>query len=462
MSTPFMRTPCLLIRRPLPTQCRPYVVTLAQRRKLLALAIESSCDDTSVAILEKDDNKSTLHFHDKVTSDNRAALGIHPVIAIESHQKSLGPLLQRAMQQLPLSGTGTQNENSIPVRDKETGETTWRKRPDFVTATRGPGIYGSLHTGIDTAKGLAVAWDVPFLGVNHMQAHALTPRLVSSLKNSETGETTIRPEFPFLSLLVSGGNTMLVHTKSVLTHSILAETLDTAIGNCLDKCAIHVLPPSLLESGESVSYGPLLENFAFPNGEKDYAYKPEFTKKGQMEAKVTQYGWVVAPPFSQKGQYTMNFSYSGIRSSVTRIAEERPDMNIEERRVLAREAMRISFEHVGSRALMALATPALKATKTLVVAGGVASNQYLKYVLRSMLDARGFNDVELVFPPLQFCTDNAAMIAWTGMEMWEEGFRSSLEVVGQRKWSIDAGKPGGGILRLNGWIRREEDEQQKD
>ena len=104
---------------------------------------------------------------------------------------------------------------------------------------------------------------------------------------------------------------------------------------------------------------------------------------------------------------------------------------------------------------MALEMPALKGTKTLVVAGGVASNQYLKHVLRTMLDVRGFDDVELVFPPLQFCTDNAAMIAWTGMEMWEEGFRSSLEVVGQRKWSIDAGKPGGGILRLDGWIRRD-------
>ena len=195
---------------------------------------------------------------------------------------------------------------------------------------------------------------------------------------------------------------MLVHTKSTLTHSILAETLDTPIGNCLDKCAIHVLPPSILDGGESVSYGPLLESFAFPNGASDYNYTPKFTKKGQMEAKETEYGWHIAPPFSVKGQYSMNFSFSGIRSSATRFAGDKPDMSIEERRLLAKEVMRVSFEHIGSRALMALATPVLKGTKALVVAGGVASNQYLKHVLRAMLDARGFNDVELVFPPLQF------------------------------------------------------------
>ena len=126
-------------------------------------------------------HQSILHFHDKVTSDNRAALGIHPVIAIESHQKSLGPLIQRAIQNLPDAETDTRSESTIPVRDEDQGQTIWKKRPDFVTATRGPGIYGSLQTGIDTAKGLAVAWAVPFVGVNHMQAHALTPRLVSSL-----------------------------------------------------------------------------------------------------------------------------------------------------------------------------------------------------------------------------------------------------------------------------------------
>lgn len=425
------------------------------RRNLLTLAIETSCDDTSVAVLEKIGNKSTLHFHDKVTSDNRAALGIHPVIAIESHQKSLGPLIQRALQTLPAQDPAIANwENLLPIKDDVSKETILRKRPDFVTATRGPGIYGSLQTGIDCAKGLAVAWDVPFLGVNHMQAHALTPRLVSSLI-AENESTPIAPAFPFLSLLVSGGNTMLVHAKSVLTHSILAETGDTAIGNAMDKCAIHVLPPSLLESSGTVSYGPLFEKYAFPNGEADYNYQAPSTKKGTNIPNVTPYGWVVTPPLAKDRPYAMEYTYSGIRSSVTRIASERPNMDETERRLLAREAQRVAFEHVGSRALLALSTDALKDVKTLVVAGGVASNRFLKYVLRSMLDARGFEDVELCFPPVSLCTDNAAMIAWTGMEMWEEGWRSSLEVVGQRKWSIDAGKPGGGILRLNGWVRRD-------
>ena len=129
-----------------------------------------------------------------------------------------------------------------------------------------------------------------------------------------------------------------------------------------------------------------------------------------------------------------------------------------ERRVLAQETMRVAFEHLASRVLLALSTPAMKDISTLVVSGGVASNQFLKHMLRSLLDKRGFEGVEVVFPPMSLCTDNAAMIAWTGMEMWEAGWRSGLDIRSLKKWAIDPEAGDGGIMGAEGW-RRADDTQ---
>ncbi|KAK6610495.1 glycoprotease [Botrytis cinerea] len=127
-----------------------------------------------------------------------------------------------------------------------------------------------------------------------------------------------------------------------------------------------------------------------------------------------------------------------------------PEMDIAERRLLAQETMRVAFEHLASRVILNLERPDLKDTKTLVVSGGVAANQYLKYILRSLLDAWGHKTMRLIFPPPKFCTDNAAMIGWTGIEMWEAGWRSDLDILAARKWPIDP-RTEGGILGLDGW-----------
>jgi N6-L-threonylcarbamoyladenine synthase len=311
-------------------------------------------------------------------------------------------------------------------------------------------MQSNLMTGLDTAKGLAIAWQIPLLGVNHMQAHALTPRLVSSLS---APTAAITPRFPFLSLLVSGGNTMLVHSRDLVNHAILAEKTDVAVGNVIDKCARDILPPSFLEDGKSVMYGPLLEAFAFPNGSTDYAYTAPATKHNVNEMRTSEFGWALRPPLSRDKPYSMEFSYSGLGAAVRRVVEGNPDMADTERRLLARETMRIAFEHLASRVLLALETPAMAGISTLVVAGGVASNRFLKHILRQMLDVRGFGAVELVFPPPALCTDNAAMIAWTGIEMWEEGWRTELDVLSLRKWSVDSEGEGGGILGAGGWYR---------
>lgn len=321
-------------------------------------------------------------------------------------------------------------------------------------------MRASLAAGLDTAKGLAVGWQVPLLGVHHMQAHALTPRLVSAL---ETESKTSDPEFPFLTLLVSGGHSMLVYSRELCDHKILANTTDIAIGDVIDKCARDILPAHVLNAGGDVMYGPLLEKFAFPNGVDDYNYTPPATREEDLEVKETGYGWTITPPLSTvKGgtkTNSMEFSFSGIGSAVKRYTSGKPEMADEERKVLAREIMRVAFEHLSSRLLLGLQTESLKDINTVVVSGGVASNQYLKYMLRAILDKRGFEHIRVLFPPPSLCTDNAAMIAWTGMEMWEAGWRSNLECLALRKWAVDPEAEDGGIICVGGWTNIKISEQ---
>ncbi|KAE8441810.1 hypothetical protein EG329_004263 [Mollisiaceae sp. DMI_Dod_QoI] len=450
-----MRSACHLIRRFSVTS--PYRV---QQRSLLTLAIETSCDDTSVAILEKHNNLASLHFHSKITSDNRSYGGVHPLVAVESHQRNLASLIREALQSLPNQPNHSIIQKLLVVEARD-GTATVRKKPDFVTVTRGPGIRASLITGLDVAKGLSVAWQIPLLGVNHMQAHALTPRLVSALAANSNGPIDgPRPEFPFLSLLVSGGHTMLVHSKSLCDHEIIANTTDIAIGDMIDKCARDILPPVYLDTAKDVMYGKLLESYIFPNKPSNYDYNPPSSFTRTRTSAVPTYDWVLNPPYPSPGpqgsiKYADTFTYSGIGTSVKRVMERKPEMDDGERRVLAKVAMEVAFEHLASRVLFALDRPDMKNVDTLVVSGGVASNHYLKAILRRNLDIKGYEQVQLVFPPPEYCTDNAAMIAWTGMEMYDAGWRTKLDVLAERKWAIDPRAKDGGILGLDGWERVE-------
>lgn len=425
-----------------------------QLRGLMTLAIETSCDDTSVAILEKTENKTSLHFHAKITSDNREYQGVKPVVALSSHQASLAKLVKHSLSSLPILPSAVAHlKNALLVTD-ENG-TQIRKKPDFITVTRGPGMRSCLSAGLDAAKGLAVAWQIPFLGVNHMQAHALTPRLVSALNSNSAND----PNFPFISLLVSGGHTMLVHSAALCDHKILANTSDIAVGDFIDKCARDVLPASILKESSDVMYGRLLEAFTFPNGPGGHNYIAPKTRTEELVSKMTEYKWALTPPLAEtkggKKVNSMEYSFSGLGSAVKRLMESRLDMPELERKALAKEIMRIAFEHLASRLLMALQSSEMQEIDTVVVSGGVASNQYLKTILRKILDQKGYQKVRILFPPPALCTDNAAMIAWTGMEMWNAGWRSDLSCLAVRKWPIDAVEDGG-ILGLDGWLKVEE------
>lgn len=459
----------------------------------MTLAIETSCDDTCVAVLEQHPTTGAarLHFNAKVTSDNRAYGGVHPSTAVASHTAHLAGLVRDALPHLPRGGAP----------------------PDFVTVTRGPGMLANLATGLATAKGLAVAWGVPLLAVNHMQAHALTPRLVSALElgrrdwpeaGAGAGEGGVsdpsspegrdaagvpddghRPAFPFLSLLVSGGHTMLVLSRSLCSHKILVpDAGNLAIGDMLDKCAREILPPEVLAAVPDTMYGAALESFAFPDAPPhptnkpnqddsdsasayDYDYTPPLHRRDEILPLPTLHGPTLTPPLSTTRALVYNLT--GFGTQVTRAASTLPPPTsassyLPARRALARATMRLAFEHLASRLLLCLSPrgaslpPGLRdevsAARDLVVSGGVASNRFLMRVLRSSLDARGHGGLRVTAPPPALCTDNAAMIAWAGVEMWAAGWESELSVLAVRKWSLDPETEGGGILGADGWVRR--------
>ncbi|KAF2007368.1 hypothetical protein P154DRAFT_419962 [Amniculicola lignicola CBS 123094] len=457
---------------------RPRLVcsTPCRARHLLTLAIETSCDDTAVAILETCKNTDTgrasavLHFHKKVTSNNTVYHGIHPLTALVSHQQNLASLVDEAIQHLPPAETLNAHDARVvtfPGTSAPNGP--WkRRRPDFIAVTRGPGMRSNLFTGLDTAKGLAAAWQIGLVGVHHMQAHALTPRLVSALQNAQRDDrrpgegptkasaqhprTHIEPEFPFLSVLASGGHTLLIRSESLAEHEVIATTKDIALGACLDKIARVVLPPEILQSAKTTMYGALLEaDYCSIYGTRQsYGYVvPRNNDEAPKESK-SKWGWSIHQPLAKAAggakRKSLEMSFTGMTSAVERILSkvERASENvsIEERRAIARDAMRAAFEHVASRVLLGLEQTSLKnpgssRVATVVMAGGVAANKFLRFILASMLAARGYPDVRIVFPPVSLCTDNAAMIAWAGLEMYEAEHIDPRSIRAIRKWPLD-------------------------
>ena len=515
-------------------------------QSLLTLAIETSCDDTCVAVLEKNESGAArLLFKKRITSDHREFGGIHPFEAVMGHVHHLAPLVDEAIQALPKCESDQTHDSSPGYL--YVAQAKHRLRiPDFISVTRGPGMPANLSVGLSMAKGLATAWQIPLLGIHHMQAHALTPRMFRSLALWEeeapgsAASTPLPPpvNFPFLSLLVSGGHTLLVKSTSVMEHSIVAETQGTALGNFIDAAARFILPKEVIAESPGVSFGPIFERFAFPPEEElapekklapeeelvpeeklapedgrtpeddrtleddktleddsaqidvgkygrpaslgNYNYSPPLTRGEDSRIYDSGVGWTLTPPLHKPGNRNKmdEFDFAGLKSQAQRIAEDNPDMSANERRHLARAIMAVAFEHVATRVAHVLADMRKKMQEelkqcepanedgapvgpqtpqhmpNLVVSGGVASNQFLLHVLRKFLDVRGFESTHIIAPPIEYCTDNAAMIAWTGMEMWELGWRSTLGIEVIKTWPLDTLKPNQDPLCTEGgyWV----------
>lgn len=430
------------------------------RRNYLVLAIESSCDDSTVCLIEKpkDNRPPVLIDHLKESLDNSKAGGIIPLDARNHHQKHIAPLVSQILE-----------KNEMGIKHG--------KIPNLICATRGPGMLGSLASGYNVAKGLAAAWDVPLVGVHHMLGHLLTPRFFQ-----DSSQVRNIPQYPFVSLLVSGGHTMLVLSESVTKHTILANTMDIAIGDMLDKCArelgMHgsmlakdleqfILSASQTEiESDSLAVDP---SFQFPN--------PLTNKYGQSTLNAYSFAG-----FLTHLRISFEKYYPNIKAPAT-------ELSVPVRRELARRLQKAMFNHVVTKSAKALQdavdTGILKKLPTpqnpldFVCSGGVGSNMTLRSMLNEKLvkklqdnqrkkikkmekqgldqaaleayevgtEATAADAIQFHFPPPKWCTDNALMIGWAGIELYEScGMYTDLSALPTAKWPIEE------LVTFDGWI----------
>ncbi|TFK54032.1 peptidase M22, glycoprotease [Heliocybe sulcata] len=360
-------------------------------RNFAVLALESSADDTCAAVVTSE--REILS--NVVISQNElhaSVGGINPYVAIQGHQKNMPVALRRALDEAKL----------------EMGQV------DGIAFTRGPGIGGCLSVSSNAAKNMAAALRKPLVGVHHMQAHALTPLLTSPKESL--------PQFPFLTLLVSGGHTMIVLAKSVKSFQILATTVDESIGRAFDKVA-RMLG---LEWGTK-GYGAALEAFCASGMEKFGELSPQD---------------LLRMPSPMPG--VLGFSYSGPHSNIERHVHSQGGIEYLDEK--ARWRLAVSFQKAAVSQLEEKVELGLKwcyrnnlPVKDLVVSGGVASNQYLQKRLHERLcsDNAEYSSMQLSFPPLHLCRDNAAMIAWASMHRFLVKDLDDYSIEHRAKWSIE-------------------------
>ncbi|ODV93770.1 hypothetical protein PACTADRAFT_51524 [Pachysolen tannophilus NRRL Y-2460] len=391
------------------------------RRGYKVLAIESSCDDSCVALLDRDDklNQTIVVDQLKSTLDSAGSGGVIPTAAHLHHQENLSKLVSSLCMKHGLSH---------------------KSPPDLICVTRGPGMPGSLSIGTELAKGLSIAWNKPLIGVHHMLGHLLIARLQNNGKS---------PEFPFLSLLVSGGHTLLVLSRNLLQHDILVDTLDIAAGDALDKCAREIGISGNMIGKELEKF--LEENRNFLTQEILSKYKDiEFTmplrnKPGRSNLEKFSFA-----PFS--GQ-TKKILANKRNENLNMNLNSDLDLNLEFKTILGFKIQDSIFKHLLEKIQLSLKLDNFKEAdnkiftnvKEFVCSGGVGSNLYLRKLLKEGLPA--FEKFH--FPDPKLCTDNAIMIGWAGIELYEKyGLTSDLSITPLRKWPLT------NITDVDGWIKK--------
>ncbi len=356
------------------------------------LGIETSCDETAAAVVTAE--RAVLA--DLVLSqlaEHRPYGGVVPEIAARSHLDHLDRLIGEAMAQAGLSFD----------------------QLDGVAATGGPGLIGGVIVGVTMGKAISAVNRLPFLAVNHLEGHALSARLVDDLP------------FPYLLLLVSGGHCQLLIVHGVGRYRRLGTTVDDAAGEAFDKTA------KLLGLGSPG--GPAVEQAAARAAARAVA-------QDESDAPVDDR---FALPTPLRGRPGCDFSFSGlktaVRQRVAELAAESPGgaLGAADRDDLAAAFQAAVAESVAGRVKNAIAIARDSGpVSALVVAGGVAANAYLRARLEQAAAAGG---LRLVAPPARLCTDNAAMIAWAGIERLRLGQRDGLDFAPRPRWPLDPTAP---------------------
>lgn len=328
---------------------------------MLILGLESSCDETAAALVTGD-RRILSHRLARQDEAHRPFGGVVPEIAARAHVEALGPLIEAALE-----------EANVTLADV-----------DAIAATAGPGLIGGVMVGLVTGKALAHAANKPLVAVNHLEGHALSPRLAE-------------PDlaFPYLLLLVSGGHCQLLLVEGVGRYRRLATTIDDAAGEAFDKTA------KLL--GLGFPGGPAVERAA---------------REGDPRS--------VPLPRPLVGSGEPHFSFAGLKSDVARKAGKYPAAD------LAASFQKAVVDCLVDRTRIAL-DKAPEAT-ALVVAGGVAANSAVRAALTALAAGHG---LPFIAPPLWLCTDNAAMIAWAGAERFALGLTDPLDLPARPRWPLD-------------------------
>ncbi len=328
---------------------------------MLILGLESSCDETAAALVTGD-RRVLAHRLAGQEEAHRPYGGVVPEIAARAHVEVLQPLIEAALA-----------DAGMTLADV-----------DAVAATAGPGLIGGVMVGLVTGKALAHAAGKPLIAVNHLEGHALSPRL------ADPGL-----EFPYLLLLVSGGHCQLLLVEGVADYRRLATTIDDAVGEAFDKTA-KIL-------GLGFPGGPAVERAAAAGDAR-----------------------VVPLPRPLRGSPEPHFSFAGLKAAVARAAPDHAAVDV------AASFQQAVVDCLIDRTRRALGR-AGRAT-ALVVAGGVAANGAVRGAMQALATEHG---LRFVAPPAWLCTDNAAMIAWAGAERFAAGLTDPLDVAARPRWPLD-------------------------
>lgn len=328
------------------------------------LGIETSCDDTGIAIY---DSQIGLLAHELFSQSTHAQYGgVVPELASRDHVHKVLPLIQTVLAKAQLSASDI----------------------DGIAYTKGPGLAGALMVGSLIAHGLGLAWNIPVIGVHHLEGHLLAPMLESN-----------PPPFPFVALLVSGGHTQLIAVKDHGEYQLLGESVDDAAGEAFDKTA-------------------KLLGLPYPGG----AHLAQLALKGNPTA------FAFPRPLLHQG---LNFSFSGLKTAVSQTIAK---SNMADETIRANIAA--SFEAAVVETLCVKALRALTETGSarLVIAGGVSANLRLRETLSQKAQTQGF---EVFYPRIAFCTDNGAMIAYAGCQRLLAG-EVDTDMQVRARWPLSA------------------------
>ena len=333
------------------------------------LGIETSCDETGVAIYDEEKGLIANQLHTQIALHADYG-GVVPELASRDHIRKLAPLLQAALQEANLTA----------------------KDIDGVAYTSGPGLVGALLVGSTVARSLAYAWNVPAIGIHHMEGHLLAPMLEEN-----------PPHFPFVALLVSGGHTQLVRVDGVGRYELLGESIDDAAGEAFDKTA------KLL--GLDYPGGAALARLASNGTPNRFAFPRPMTDRPGLD-----------------------FSFSGLKTfaanTLHHVMQEEGELTEQSKADIA-----YAFQEAVVDTLAIKCKRALKQTglKRLVIAGGVSANKQLRQTLAELMQQLGG---EVFYPQPQFCTDNGAMIAYAGFLRLKQGQQQDLAIEVRPRWAM--------------------------